>query len=155
MFKVNKIFGNNLALYDFFSDMDAYTASRGLKADFDRFFLDAEKMWSSISPNVQYPPTDIMKTEDGYVIEMAVAGYKKEDITVTQEENVLTISGKKQEQKTGEQYISKGISYKNFTKSFVLDKSCEVEDVTLTDGMLYVKIRRNKPDKKSITFEIK
>lgn len=155
MFRSNTKLGSNLALYDLFSDMNTYTSTRGLSADFDRLFSDAEKMWASISPNIQYPPTNIIKTNDGYTIEMAIAGYKKEDVSVAQEENILTISGKKQEQQSEDNYISKGISYKNFTKSFVLDKSCEIKEVTLTDGMLNVMIHRPKPDKKIKTFDIK
>lgn len=155
MFKTTTKLGNNLALYDLFSDMNAYTSTRGISADFDRLFSDAEKMWSSIAPSMQYPPTNIIKNDDGYLIEMAIAGYKKEDVSVSQEENILTVSGKKQEQKTEDRYINKGISYKNFTKSFVLDKSCEIKEVTLTDGMLNVMIHRPKPDKKVKTFDIK
>ncbi len=145
--KTSKVMGTNLALYDAFA---------GLKPFSDDFFSEFDRLFSGIYADAQqYPPTNTKKTQDGYIIEMALAGYKKEDISVTKQNDVLTISAKKQDEAADEQYIHKGISYRSFSRSFTLGKASEVKDVTLTDGLLVVTITRDKPESKLITFEIK
>lgn len=144
--KTSKVMGNNLALYDAFA---------GLKPFGDDFFSEFDRLFSGTYTDAQYPPTNTKKTQDGYIIEMALAGYKKADISVTKQNDLLTISAKKQDEATDEQYIHKGISYRSFSRSFTLGKASEVKDVTLTDGLLTVTITQDKPENKLITFDIK
>lgn len=124
-------------------------------SQFDSLFNDMFHGVFADSKQHTYPPADIIKTKDGNIIRMAVAGYNKKDINVSLEDWVLTISGKKQEGLTGVEYIHQGISQKSFTRHFTLEKSAEITDVSLTDGMLTVTIKQNEPKPKRIDFDIK
>lgn len=124
--------------------------------DFDkemRVFDDMfESMFASTMKGFAFPPTNLEKTQDGYIIEMALAGYKREDISVFQEGNVLEISANKQE-KDGEM-VYRGIRARSFTKQFILDNNAEVTDVSLTDGMLTVIIKQANPKPKRLEFKV-
>ena len=91
-----------------------------------------------------YPPYNIQKTgDDIYTLEMAVAGFKKSDISVSIENNVLKVTG---EQKKNEaDYIHKGMATRNFLRAFTLARHMEVDQAKMEDGLLKVKIVRNLP----------
>jgi len=91
-----------------------------------------------------YPPYNIQKTgDDIYTLEMAVAGFKKSDISVSIENNVLKVTG---EQKKNEaDYIHKGMATRNFLRAFTLARHMEVDQAKMEDGLLKVKIIRNLP----------
>jgi len=91
-----------------------------------------------------YPPYNIQKTgDDIYTLEMAVAGFKKSDISVSIENNVLKVTG---EQKKNEaDYIHKGMATRNFLRTFSLARHMEVDQAKMEDGLLKVKIIRNLP----------
>lgn len=125
---------------------------------FKRTFENFDRLFGNMSPrNDSFPPTNIKKTNEGYIIELALAGYKKSDISIDQVGDELTIKAKKTEEtaENSETYIHKGISSKSFYRSFYLGKGAEVTLVTLTDGILSVTISRNKPDIITKSFEIK
>jgi molecular chaperone IbpA len=86
---------------------------------FDRLFdlIDESTRWSGED---HYPPYNIERTgEDNYQISLALAGFTPEDVTVTAEQNVLTVEGRKAE--NGEhQYLYKGISARPFRRAFNL-----------------------------------
>lgn len=99
-----------------------------------------------------YPPSNTIQTENGFLIEMALAGFKRDDLSVTQKDNILTIEAKKVDQtmEDGEEpqkfkYITKGISSKAFSKSYRLSKTAKVNSVKFEDGMLSVEIEEEKP----------
>ena len=91
-----------------------------------------------------YPPYNIQRTgDDIYTLEMAVAGFKKSDISVSVENNVLKVTG---EQKKNEaDYIHKGMATRNFLRAFTLARHMEVDQAKMEDGLLKVKIIRNLP----------
>ena len=91
-----------------------------------------------------YPPYNIQRTgDDIYTLEMAVAGFKKSDISVSIENNVLKVTG---EQKKNEaDYIHKGMATRNFLRAFTLARHMEVDQAKMEDGLLKVKIIRNLP----------
>lgn len=126
---------------------------------FDRVFGDIDKIFEDAFPRIAtpFPPTNLERTQDGYIIEMALAGYKRENISVSQEGNILTIAADKQDDKSesSSKVIYRGIKASSFRKSFTLEKTAEVSDVTLTDGILTVKIRYDAPECKKLNFEIK
>ena len=96
-----------------------------------------------------FPPYNIKKIDaENYEIEMAVAGFSKEDIEVKYAENTLTIKAKKKEKQEADKLIYKGISEKNFTKSFNLADDFIVEDAGLQDGLLCVKLKKIIPEEK-------
>jgi molecular chaperone IbpA len=96
-----------------------------------------------------FPPYNIKKIDaENYEIEMAVAGFSKDDIEVKYAENTLTVKAKKKEKQNTDKLIYKGISEKNFTKSFNLADDFIVEDAGLQDGLLCVKLKKIIPEEK-------
>lgn len=97
----------------------------------------------SMSSN--FPPHNLRKQDDQYLIEMAVAGFTQEDITITKEKDYLIIEGKK-EQAADDKMVYQGIATRNFRKSFVLGERMKVVGAELKDGMLYVGLHQEIPE---------
>jgi molecular chaperone IbpA len=118
----------------------------------DRQFRDLEKVMHN---STNYPPYNLAQVgEDSYMIELALAGFKREDISVEQEKNVLTIKGSS-ESEDETTYIHKGIGARSFARTFSLSEFMEVAAVAMSDGILKVFIVRNVPEEaKPKTFEI-
>ena len=92
-----------------------------------------------------WPPYDIARVdEDSYRITMAVAGFGQDDLTITQERNMLMVSGQKAGEDGG-QYLHRGIAARAFQRSFVLAEGIEVEGAALENGLLHVDLRRITP----------
>jgi molecular chaperone IbpA len=103
-----------------------------------------------------YPPYNVVKVNDEkFVMEFAVAGFKKDEISVNTEKNVLSIKAEKPE--TDEKnYLHKGIATRKFSRSFTLPEYFEVESAGFEDGILYIDLIRNIPEeKKPKTITIK
>lgn len=98
---------------------------------------------------VSYPPYNIVKAgEDEYSIVMAVAGFRKEDLTITAQENVLAVTGShtgEQEEK-GASYLHKGIATRSFERKFQLADHVKVVDADLADGLLTLHLKREVPE---------
>jgi molecular chaperone IbpA len=112
--------------------------------DFDRVFERFDRAFPVNVRTVSFPPADLLKVEGGYIVQLAVAGYSKDDIVVeVSNDNVLTVTGK-QENKTddGVQYLFKGISARSFIRKWQLLDTDSVSSVNLKDGMLSIKIDR-------------
>jgi molecular chaperone IbpA len=93
-----------------------------------------------------WPPYDIVKTgEDGYRIQMAVAGFADADLEITQERNVLLVKGQKADEKDGE-YLHRGIAGRAFERRFELDDHVKVENASLTNGLLSIALKREIPE---------
>ena len=102
-----------------------------------------------------YPPYNIRGNEDKGVIEMALAGFTKDDLNVEVKDNLLTITGKK-EKKARDDIWHKGISERNFTKRFQLHEHVIVDGADLKDGILTVNYHREVPEsEKPKTIKIK
>ena len=93
-----------------------------------------------------YPPYNVKKgrNEGEYIIEMALAGFKKGDINVFVKDNVLSIEGKQDEALS--EYVHKGISTRNFKRVFSLSKYMEVRSADMDEGVLYIKVCREIPE---------
>lgn len=117
----------------------------------DRHFKDLEKVMHN---STNYPPYNLVEMgEDTYMIELALAGFKKEDISVEQEKNVLTIKGSSEDDET--KYIHKGIGARSFTRTFSLSEYMIVAGVTMENGVLRVLVIREVPEEaKPKKFEI-
>jgi molecular chaperone IbpA len=83
-----------------------------------------------------------------YDIELAIAGFKKEDISIELKEHVLTIKGDREPRREQDKYVHKGISGRKFLKSFRLSEYAEVSGADLTDGILTVGIEVVLPEEK-------
>ena len=119
---------------------------------------------NSVVTNQSYPPHDLLKhSDDLYVLNIAVAGFKRYDLKVHCEGRALEVSGTMSESvepdengnKTYE-YVHQGIAKRDWVKKFNLAEYIEVKNVVLEDGILRIELVRNIPDNaKFKTFEIK
>ena len=96
-----------------------------------------------------YPPHNVVKDEEmKYTLEIAVAGFKQEHIDIEVKDHILTISGNRPQRREQNSYIHKGISARNWKKSFRLSEYTEVSGADLVDGILTVKLEVVLPEEK-------
>lgn len=94
-----------------------------------------------------YPPYNVKKVdEEHYVIEMAVAGFGKQNLDIELKDDVLTISGNT-ESEEGD-YLHKGIANRAFSRKFTIADTVEVKNAELTNGMLKIFLERFVPEEK-------
>ena len=121
---------------------------------FDRIFNNIE---ARAVNNNNYPPHNVIKhDDDNYEIELAVAGFDRSEISVTVDQDELIISGRKAREESNSVYIHRGLAARDFDRSFTLPQYMEVGEVTLTNGVLSVKLTMIVPEAlKPRTIEIK
>lgn len=98
---------------------------------------------------LSYPPYNIAKlSEDDYEITMAVAGFKQSELTITAQQNTLTVKGNSTEKQEKEEksYLHRGIATRGFERTFSLADHVKVVDASLTDGLLTIKLAREIPE---------
>ena len=141
----------NIAFGPAFKDIDKFFVG------FDDQFNRLAKMHDEITKNIpNYPPYNIKKTgENTYVIELAVAGFAKQDIEITLEDGKMIIKGNV-ENNEDENFLFKGIANRAFTRTFALEDTVEVKDAAMINGMLRVFLERIIPEhKKPKKIEVK
>lgn len=95
-----------------------------------------------------FPPFNIVKKSDtNFRIELALAGYKEEDLDIQYQESVLTITGDK-DNSVDSDYLHRGISGRKFTRKFTLADDIVIQDAELSDGMLTIRLERIIPEEK-------
>jgi molecular chaperone IbpA len=112
--------------------------------------------WDSLFPKFEemsrtnataFPPYNVRKVDDdNFVIELAVAGYNKSNLEITEENGNLTVTGELPD--TDGEYLHKGIAGRKFTRTFSLAEHMYADGVHLVDGMLLIKIKREIPEEK-------
>jgi molecular chaperone IbpA len=117
---------------------------------FDQQFNKMAKFHDELTKNIpNYPPYNIKKVDDNkYTIELAVAGFAKQDVEVVFEDNKLIISGKASDDSDNENFLWKGIANRAFTRTFVLDDQVEIENAEMLNGMLKIFLERIIPEHK-------
>ena len=109
---------------------------------FDRYF---NNQFANVNGN--YPPHNIVKYNDtNYGIEVAVAGFSKEEITVEVDQDQLYITGKKASVSEGVEYLHRGLAARDFEQQFTLAEYMEVRGAEVKDGMLKIEIERIIPE---------
>jgi molecular chaperone IbpA len=105
---------------------------------------------SNTAFNTSYPPFNLKKTEENtYVLEMAVAGFGKQDIEMVLEEDKLTIKGNAVvDSEDDKSYLHKGIANRAFTRSFTLADNVEIRNAKLINGMLKIWLDHIIPEDK-------
>jgi molecular chaperone IbpA len=116
---------------------------------FDRFsnLIDAAMRGEDNAP--AYPPYNIEKlSDDEYRIVLAVAGFKEPELTLTVQENQLTVSGshEQKEESKDVNYLFKGIATRTFERKFNLADHVKVLGASLEDGLLTVSLKRELPE---------
>jgi molecular chaperone IbpA len=104
---------------------------------------------------VNYPPYNLIKESDTrFRLELAVAGFSKEDVEVTTEYNKLTVEAKQEDSATDE-YLHRGLAARAFNRSWTLSDDVEIDEVTFTNGLLTVRLNKIVPDhQKRKVYEI-
>ena len=98
------------------------------------------------SSQTAFPPVNIVKKDEyNFIIELAVAGYKQDEIEITAERNSLKVTGKKAEE-TERSYLVKGIAGRKFSRQFVLSDTVVVRDAALADGILSIELENVIPE---------
>ena len=128
---------------------------------FDRMFdslMGANRVSSTSMSN--YPPYNIVKhSDDMYTIEIAVAGFSKDEIEIESKENTLTVKSidiETSEVEKKPEYLHKGISARSFNKTFTVSDDVIVKGADLKDGLLYIQLERIIPEeKKARSIKIK
>ena len=111
---------------------------------FDRLFnlLEDSLEWTEDN----YPPYNIERSEeDRYRISLALAGFSPDEVTITAEQNVLTVEGRKASKGT-HQYLYQGISWRPFRRQFNLAEYVQVKGASFEDGMLKIDLLREVPE---------
>ncbi|RWG61197.1 MAG: Hsp20 family protein [Mesorhizobium sp.] len=112
---------------------------------FDRM-LNALETASRIETADNWPPYDIAKSgEDDYRITMALAGFSQDELAITQEQNMLMVSGQKAGEDNGE-YLHRGIAGRAFQRRFELADHVKVVDASLVNGLLTIDLKREIPE---------
>jgi molecular chaperone IbpA len=103
-----------------------------------------------------FPPVNVVKTDDyNFIVELAIAGYKQDEIEITSEKNSLRVKGKKAEA-DDRNYLVKGIAGRSFSRQFVLSDTVVVRDAKLADGILSIHLENVIPEEqKPRKIEIK
>lgn len=114
---------------------------------FDRM-LDALESASRVAPIDGWPPYDIVKLgEDNYRISMAVAGFTEDDLTITQEQNMLMVGGQKADDgEENGQYLHRSIASRAFHRRFELADHVKVVGATVVNGLLTIDLKRELPE---------
>ena len=136
-------------------DLSIFNSLRPFSVGFDDMFDQFEAMLGNgnLSMQSNYPPYNIRKTgKDKYSIEVALAGFNKKDVEVEFEDNLLTVKTKqvsKSEDKDKEgEIIHKGISQRQFARSFTIADDVKVSGAELKDGLLIIACERIVPEHK-------
>jgi molecular chaperone IbpA len=116
----------------------------------DPFFLgfnDQFIRWESNKKTTStFPPYNVKKVDDdNYIVELAVAGYDRDDLDVTVDKDTLIIKSKR-ENDDKDDFLHRGIAGRNFTQTFTLGEYMFVKSASLENGLLIVKIERDIPE---------
>ena len=120
-------------------------------------FLNRSVGWDGLFQDLvhrntaNFPPYSISSNEDGSSnIEIALAGYSKADVDVSLQDSVLSISSKGVDKPDNINYTYKGIANRKFITKFAIGKYHEVQDATMENGMLVVKVAEVIPEEKKV-----
>ncbi len=146
------------------NQLSIFNQLRPITVGFDNVFDHFERMFNDDFfnvPTVNYPPYNIVKTGvNTYNVEVALAGFSRDDVSVEFAEGILTIKSKDKtvsdKPDTDGDIIHKGISKRYFSKSFTVSDDVEIKGAELKDGLLTVSLERIVPEsKKARVIEIK
>jgi HSP20 family molecular chaperone IbpA len=112
----------------------------GLDEYFDRIF----KLHETTS---NYPPYNLVQLSNvESKLEIALAGFKKQEVLVYTQDGKLFVEGQKEDKETGSEYIHKGLAQRSFTRAWTLSDETEVRSVEFEDGLLTVTLGKIVPD---------
>ena len=135
---------NNLSLFDNLNQLTPYAVG------FDRQFNRLNDYVKHQQQSTGFPPYNIQKVKDfEYEIEMALAGFSKEDIEVEVADGVLTVRSVKENDDVDDEWtLHRGISYRKFNRKFTLADDIVVSNAKLENGLLKISLEQIIPEEK-------
>lgn len=113
---------------------------------FDNLFLRLNRIAEENIQTSAYPPYNIIRHNDSkFELEIAVAGFKEEELNVEYKDNTITVEGTKEE-KQKRHYPHRGIASRSFRRIWHLEDYMEVVEATLTDGLLVIRLEKIIPE---------
>lgn len=137
--RLDKTSLNNLGQWN----MKVFEEAESLFKELDTFFDDAKGKYV-VPQTSKYPPTNILKKDNTYTIEMAVAGYSKNELEASLKGDLLSVKGSKVENELeGEApvFVQRGISARTFERTFTIPKDSTIDSISLENGMLTIIIQ--------------
>jgi len=123
-----------------------FTPYRRSTVGFDRLFDLLETGMRGDAAD-GYPPFDIVKEgEDSYRITLAVAGFRPDEIEVVAQQNQLTVTGKRADERDQGEYLHRGIATRAFERRFQLADHIEVGEASFDNGLLSIALKRVVPE---------
>lgn len=115
---------------------------------FDQLFEELNRTFTSAAKQDNYPPHNVIRTGDNlFQIEIAVAGFAEDELDVELEGRMLTVRGERKRDADAEyEYLHRGISGRNFERSWPLGENLEVRAVTVRNGILTVSLENIVPE---------
>ena len=128
--------------------MTTYDLSPLLRSSvgFDVFDNIFDSVFNLNESNTSYPPYNILKSDNNYTISLAIAGFSKDEIDVSLQENELVIKGVAKDQDEKIEFLHRGIAGRNFERKFRLADTIKVSDASYQDGLLNVYLEREIPE---------
>ena len=122
--------------------------------DISKFWLGMDRDFLPTYTESSYPRYNIIESGGNYRIEIALPGWKKNELEVIIDGEELQLKGKKEQKLVGdEQFVHQGLSLKSFERRFILNGDLQVDTVNLQDGLLTIALSRT-PNSKRKTLEI-
>lgn len=126
----------------------AFSFPRSHFIGFDHVWSEIERL-SEMADNKLYPPHNVVKKDETHFsIELALAGYTKEQLTVEVKDGILVVAGGKSDGEVEREYLHRGISAKKFTRTFRLSEHVVVDGADFIDGLLVIDLRVEVPEEK-------
>ena len=134
-------------------NLSVWNSLRPFSVGFDSIFDEFDRVLESTERhNSNYPPYNIHKiNENEYKIEVALAGYSKDDIELELKDSTLTVRNKQKEKIVNENtngMIHKGISTRQFERAFTISEDIKVKNAELKNGLLNIDLERIIPEEK-------
>ena len=110
--------------------------------------FNALQQFDRTSPPPKYPPHNIIRNGDAYVLEFALAGWKESELKVELEKNVLKVTGQKGESALNEtdEFVHRGIANRSFQSQFTIGDNIKIVDGNLSDGVLTINMNIVVPE---------
>ena len=128
--------------------MTTYDLSPLLRSSvgFDVFDNIFDSVFNLNESNTSYPPYNILKSDNNYTISLAIAGFSKDELDVSLQENELVVKGVAKEQDDKIEFLHRGIAGRNFERKFRLADTIKISDASCEDGLLNIYLEREIPE---------
>lgn len=115
---------------------------------FERLLSTFEEFDRAVKPQT-YPPYNLVKTSDtNWTIEIAIAGFTRDEIDITLDDGKLLVTGKSADKDTTREFIHYGIAKRDFNHRFILAQTVQVKSANIVDGLLIIELENIIPEER-------